>query len=288
MIVRFPFLADSRRKVRFELQADRKKIAFEFHAENMPHYENPNLEHDVMVLHAYELLLFIQIFALLDSISMRVNAEGDLEIHLDIYPNIAELAMRIMASELDLSLDVKILRDSNGHIDMVIKARDDIDPTILINAARTAFFRAWLMIRAGGNVETQETMELPMNPSNVYLRAHDGLSVGPISTTIDELNACMAQIVETWRPIMIGDLDDIMLSLLDPKKIPDYGHMKLCPHLEIAVIKDEEARSQLVLRAVDDAGVQLAEAVQLGYLDELKIGEADPVQNIGLRPIPIT
>lgn len=277
MIVRFPFVADSRHF-----------IIFDFHGENLLHYEYPDPNEDIMVLKEESILLFIHIFALLDSISMRINAEGDLEIHLDIYPNIAELAMRIMAAELALSLDVKILHDSNGNIDMVIKAHDDVDPNMLIDAARTAFFKAWLKIRAYGNVETWESMGLPMNPSNVHLWAHDGLSVGPITTTIDDLNACMAQLVETWNPIKIGDLDDIMISLLDPKKIPDYGHQKLCPHLEIAVIKDEEARSQLVLRAVDDAGVQLAEALKLGYLDELKIGEADPVKNIGLKPIPIT
>ena len=183
---------------------------------------------------------------------------------------------------------MKIIHDSNGNIDMVIKAKDDIDPDMLIDIARTAFLRAIMRIRAHGDVETSETVGLPIDPSNLYIRAGDGMAIGPITTTIDELNESMMKICEMWQPITIGDLDDIMLSLLDPKKIPDYGHMKLCPNLEIAVVKDTGARSQLVLRAVDDAGVQLAEALKLGYLDELKIGEADPVKNIGLKPIPIT
>ena len=275
MIVRFPFSIDSKRRIRFD-------------AENLPHYEYPDPEEDIMLLKEDTILLFVHIYALLDSISMRIGAENELEIHLGIWPDIAELAMRIMCSELDLSVDVKILEDSNGGLNMIIRTSQAVEADLLIEIARTAFMRAWLKLHAYGSVPTEESIGLPMNPSNMYLRADNGVSLGPITTTLDELNACMAELVEMWNPLKIGDLDDIMVSLLDPHRVPDYGRTSLSPHLEIAVIKDTDAKAQLVLRAVDDAGTELAEAIQLGYLDDMKIGSIDPIQHPGLRDMTIS
>lgn len=288
MIVRFPFTADSN-SISFPFLADKRhNIIFDFHGENLLHYEYPDLEEDIMVLKAEDqLLLFVEIFALLDSIAMKINAQGDLEIHMQIWPDLVETAMHILAHELELSLQIKIIEDGNGNIDMVIKADDDVLPEIFIDAARTAFFRAWLRLQAH-DAETRLDIGIPLNPSNVYIRAHDGLSIGPITTTLDDLNACMAQLVEMWKPLTIGDLDDTLISLLDPKHIPDYGRGSLSPHLEIAAVKDEEQRIQLVLRAADDTGATVSEAVTLGYLDDLRIGDVDPIQNPGYKPISLT
>ena len=288
MSIKFPFLADSRHDIRFEFADSRQNIRFKFHADNMTHHENPDLKNIAMRIKADSLILLIQILALLDGIAMCINANGDLEVHIGTRPELGEAAMRIMVSELTTNLDVKILKDSHGDINLAIQVGDDTSTEAMIDLTRTALMRAMLKLRSGDDLETHESIVAgTTDPAGMYIHSADGIAIGPVALNIDELNSAMMGICEMWEPVTVGQLDEIMLSLLDPDKIPDYWHTQLNPHLEIAVVKDTGARSYIVLRAVDDTGAQLDEALKLGYLDELQLSEADPIKNIGLRPIPI-
>ena len=261
MIVRFPFVADSRKTFRFDFMAD-----------NIPHFEDLDLNDIVMLIKAengIEVHPFV--YLLPDEIGMIIQAEDSVVIdNIDIGLDIYDTAMRIACNEAQTSISVNILENGSGNTRMVIKA-DEADTNLLIDATRTSLFKAWMALHIN-DLEWEYRIDALINEVNMKIRAKTDVDVGPISTNLDKLRAFM----------MLADskdyvgLEDLEQGVLEQMGLSEYETKLADLHLEIGILKDEAGNAILMLRAVDDLKVIRGVPITLGMIDANKIGELDP------------
>lgn len=266
MIVRFPFVSDSR-----------KTIKFPFVADNMPHVEEliPN---DIYMLIKAEngIELYPTVYALPDEIGMIMNAGNDVVIDNiaigmnDIYSS----AMRMACNELQTNIETSILENGSGNLQMVIRA-DQTDTNLLIDATRTSLFKAWMALHIN-DLEWEYHIDTLLDEVNMKIRTQNNVDVGPITTSLDKLRTFM-KIAESKDFSRIKDLDDLKIGILDAMQISnvDYNESLVDLHLEIGVVIDEDGNARLVVRASDDVGVVRGVPVTLAMIDANKLGELD-------------
>lgn len=265
MIIRFPFLADSR------------IIKFSFYADSIPKWEEIVPDDIALIIRAHDNVeVWPTIYAIPNSIGMVIKAEDNVEItniatSLDLY----ESAMRLVCNHLDVNIATSILNDGDGNLSMVIKA-DETEPTILIDAARTALFKTWLRIAASNGIDFSQEVEPVLEECDTYIHAHNGVEVGPINQNLERLSALM-KLADSQNPRIIDEIDPLRDGIIDLMKIEDldYDEQLVDLHLEIGALEDDDGNIKLVIRAVDDLHVIRGTPVTIGTLDPQKIGELD-------------
>ena len=233
MIVRFPFLADSR-----------KTIKFPFYADTMPQWEYLDPDDIAMMIRAHDdLEVWPTIYALPDEIGMIISAENSVEIKdISVSVDVYESAMKLVCNKLETSIATSILDDGDGNLAMVIKA-DETEPNILIDAARTALFKAWLKLANSNDIEFSQEVEPLLEECDTYIRAQSNLEVGPISTNLERLNALMKLADSRYYPV-IGELDPLTIGLLDLMNLDGMERL-VDLHLEIGALRDGDGNIRL-------------------------------------------